>query len=369
MSNNEAAPSNVTADSNTTVALTGGHFSPAYALVEALEAAHTNVQFFGRTHAFSEGESPTIEHSLIGSNPHVTFISIPGARLNIRVIQNFFISFFIALKHFRAKRPEYIISFGGYLAIPVCIAGWLLRIPTYLHEQTIAPGKANQFLMRFSRKVYLAFPEAAKWFPHEKTRLIGNPYHSSFFMPEAPAWFKRSNNRPLLLIMGGSTGAHNVNELFKKDIDVLIQKYQIVHQIGTSIYKDFEQLQVYQSDNYYPVKQLLPQEIAFFMQNSDFCITRSGANTFFLLVYYALPCVLIPLPIAPNDEQRKHAQVIASEGAGIIMEESGSPDTLSQVSEKLYVSRTAHKQAYQKLSQYKSLIISGATLLTAITQP
>jgi len=338
--------------------------------VEALEAAgKSKIQFFGRTHAFSEGESPTIEHSLIGSNPHVTFISIPGARLNKSVIQNFFISFFTALKQFRTQRPEYIISFGGYLAIPVCIAGWMLRIPVYLHEQTIAPGKANQFLMRFSRKVYIAFPEAAKWFPHDKTRLIGNPYHSSFLNPKAPAWFNRNKNRPLLLIMGGSSGAHNVNELFKKDIDILIQKYQIVHQIGSSIYKDFEQLQSYRSDNYYPIRQLLPQEIAFFMQNADLCITRSGANTFFLLVHYALPSILIPLPIAPNDEQRKHAQCIAQAGAGILMEESGSADTLSQLCEKLYASRMEHTQAYQKLESYKSLIISGANLLTAIAKP
>ncbi|MCR4326341.1 MAG: glycosyltransferase [Candidatus Roizmanbacteria bacterium] len=368
MSNNEPAPAGDTADKRT-VALTGGHFSPAYAVVEALEAAGNFVQFFGRTQAFSEGQSPTIEHSLIGPNPQVTFISIPGARLNMSVIQNFFISFFSALKYFSIKRPEYIISFGGYLAIPVCVAGWILRIPIYLHEQTIAPGKANQFLMRFSRKVYLAFPEAAQWFPHEKTRLIGNPYHSAFFKPQAPAWFNRNNNRPLLLIIGGSSGAHNINELFRKDIDILIQKYQIVHQIGSSIYNDYEQLQPYQSDNYYPVKQLLPQEIAFFMDTADLCVTRSGANTFFLLVHYALPSILIPLPIAPNDEQRKHAQVIAQVGAGIIMEESGSADTLSQLCEKLYASRIEHAQAYQKLGSYNSLIISGATLLTAITQP
>lgn len=368
MSEHEPATQNGTAD-NTTVALTGGHFSPAYAIVEALTAVQKNVQFFGRTHAFSEGQSPSIEHNLIGSNPHVTFISIPGARLNASIIQNFFSSFFIALKQFLSQRPSYIVSFGGYLAIPVCIAGWLLRIPIYLHEQTIAPGKANRFLMRFSRKVYLAFPEASKWFPHDKTRLIGNPYHSAFFTPQAPTWFTRSINRPLLLIMGGSSGAHNVNELFKKNIDILIQKYQIVHQIGSSIYKDFEHLQSYQSDNYYPVTQLLPQEIAYFMQKSDFCITRSGANTFFLLVHYALPCILIPLPIAPNDEQRKQAQCIARAGAGVILEERGDAQSLAQLCESIYASQAAYKQAYQKLASYKSLIISGTDLLTAIAQP
>ncbi len=348
------------------VALTGGHFSPAYALAGAFIQEHIPVIFFGRTDAFTEGQSPTIEHKLIGSLPGVTFIPIKGVRLNKFQPVNFISSVVATWKELLRKRVSYIVSFGGYLAVPVCIAGWLLRIPIYLHEQTVAPGRANRFLARLACLIFVSFPQAQRYFPSHKTHLLGNPYHADFFLPQKPDWFTREQQKPLLVVMGGSSGAHIINMTLFTLLAVLTRTYQVVHQTGANRYHDYEQALSRRSSSYYPVKNLLPREIAYLLGTADLAVTRSGANTFFLLVHYRLPAVLIPLAIAPNDEQRKHAQLIADNAAGVIVQETDL-GTLAEAIAAVDMKKNTFRRNFSALDPYNKLIVSGSTLLTAIT--
>lgn len=350
---------------NKCVAITGGHPSPALALIEAATKRGYSVLFFGRQYTFQNDASISFEQKMISKESNCTFIPIESIRLTknsafFSFFRQIFVtiqSIYTAFQILKKNRPSMTVSFGGYLAIPVVFASKLLGIPVYLHEQTSIPGRANKLLSKGADRIFTAFPQAQKEFPRKKTMLIGNPYASSFLNPKKPSWFPNTK-KPILLVMGGSGGSHTINITIEKQLTQLLETYCVIHQTGTSSYKDEVRLGTIQQNDYYPFEHLLPTEIAYCMKHAKIAVTRTGANTFFLLIYYSLPSILIPLGIASNGEQQEQARIIGDCGAGIVLPENKLnelPTSINQLSQNYPL----YKNAYNGLAEYKKLIISG----------
>lgn len=314
--------------------ITGGHLSPALALIEELQKTKKfgiDIIFVGRKYPFDKERTLSLEYKEINKK-NLTFISIEAGRLTrtisvsslisiVKIPLGFVQAFFIINKH----RPDLIMSFGGYLALPIVFWGYVFRIPVFTHEQTIKPGLANRLISFFSKKIFVAFEEVKNNFPKNKTYVSGNPVKSSIFKVEKKP-FEIKKNRPVIYVTGGSLGSHSINLHIKKILEQLLEKFIIIHQVGeTKEYHDFEDLILMKKDlskekqaQYFLVKHFFDDQIGYVYSVTDLVVGRSGANTFFELLALKKPALFIPLPWSSGREQQHHAEIFAKAGCGEI---------------------------------------------------
>lgn len=313
--------------------ITGGHLSPALALIEELQKTKKDIEiiFVGRKYPLDKEKTLSLEYKEI-ERKKITFVSLEAGRLTralsvnsllslIKVPLGFFQAFFIINKH----RPNLIMSFGGYLALPIVFWGYVFRIPVFTHEQTIKPGLANRLISFFSKKIFVAFEEVKNNFPKEKTYVSGNPVKSSIFKIEKKP-FQIKKDRPVIYVTGGSLGSHSVNLHIKKILEQLLEKFIIIHQVGeTKEYHDFEDLVLMKKSlskekksRYFLAKHFFEDEVGYVYSLTDLVVGRAGANTFFELLALKKPALFIPLPWSSGREQQHHAEIFAKAGCGEI---------------------------------------------------
>lgn len=327
------------------ILITGGHLAPALAIIEELKTKpDVEVVFIGRKYALDSEKTISLEYKEIQKRG-IKFIPLQAGRLTrilsikslrniIRVPLGFYRAFFIV----KEQRPDLILSFGGYLALPIVFWGYLFKKRIYTHEQTIKLGIANKIIGFLSKKIFVAFGETKKYFPENKTIVTGNPVRKATFrIIKKP--FNIKKEKPVIYITGGSLGSHSINEHIKKIIFKLLKNFIVIHQTGESKeYHDFEDLQEIKSNlpeklssRYYLVEHFYEDEIGYVYSQSDLVIGRAGANTFFELINLKKPAILIPLPWSSGKEQQHHAEIFAKNGAGEIFHQIESSEKLFRI--------------------------------------
>ena len=218
-----------------TIFITGGHVTPAIALIDALQKNNTvHIVFIGRTYTTEGSRTDSFEHQLIREKG-IQFIPIVAGRHTFPSLFKIPIGFVQALMYCARYRPALIVSFGGYVALPVAIAGWLFRVPIITHEQTFVAGLANVIIARIAKRVCVTFPETLGSFPKEKSVYTGLPIRQELFTPPKQSPFpKEIDQYPLLYITGGGTGARSLNQLLFPVIPALLTTYSIIHQAGNA---------------------------------------------------------------------------------------------------------------------------------------
>ncbi len=349
--------------------ITGGHLSPALALIEELRRTKKEVEiiFVGRKYPLDKEKTVSLEYKEINKK-NLTFVSIEAGRLTriislssvisfIKIPYGFIQAFFIINKY----RPNLIMSFGGYLALPIVFWGFIFRIPIFTHEQTIKPGLANRVISFFSKRIFVAFDEVKNNFPKNKTFVSGNPVKSSIFkIDERP--FQMNKDRPVIYITGGSLGSHSINLHVKKILEALLEKYIIIHQVGeTKEYHDYEDLEKIKNempkelaDRYYLKKHFFDEQIGYVYSLADLVIGRAGANTFFELLALEIPALFIPLPWSSGREQQHHAEIFARAGCGEIFHQIEPSEKLLRLIYKMTADIIFYKNNFKNLSgRYK----------------
>lgn len=315
--------------------ITGGHVTPAIACIEEIQHQKLPIElvFVGRTHANDSDKGISFEYQEI-TKRNIPFINLSAGRVtrsvslmslqNILKIPSGFAQAYSLLKKIK---PDVILSFGGYLAVPVAIVGNYLGIPVYTHEQTIHPGLANKIIANFAKKIFISFPETKIFFDQKKVVVTGNPLRKAVFKA-IHSNLKLPNERKVMYITGGSLGAHGINILIEPILKDLLEKYTVIHQTGNvTEFNDYERLSKLRENlpdklkKYYHLKQhYFDWEIGYIYSIADLVISRSGANTFFELLALKKPAIFIPLPISANQEQQKHAELYNNAGLGEIYE-------------------------------------------------
>ena len=355
------------------VLITGGHLSPALAIVDELVTKKDcEIIFVGRKHAFVEKKSLSLEYRLMKKYRQVQFFEFESGRLTRgqywRLPYEFWLlnkALYQAYKLLRTEEPTQIISFGSYLAFPICLAASWLKIPIYLHEQTVIPGATNRKLAKYAKIIFVSFPESVPYFPINKTVVSGIPLKDRLDKKQMPNWLKPTK-KPLLLVLGGSTGSHSLNLLLEKNLAELTKKWQIVHQIGQNQFQDYERLSQHSTPDYYPRDFIIPEQIPYLYQQSKIVVSRSGANTFFELVYFKKPAVLIPLPWSASQEQQKQAAILEqAEVAKIFNQDSPNQQFLTAINE-VYQHKSEYQANYIKLKKYADLVVKPEAILRQI---
>lgn len=340
--------------------ITGAHPAPAIAMTdEVLKHRGTIVVFVGRKHAQEGDPALSFEYQEIKKRQSVRFINLPAGRLTRRLTarslkQILLIpwGFLMALATVAQERPDVVMSFGGYIALPIVCAAWLLGVPVYTHEQTIAPGLANVWIGRLARRVFVAFPQAADAFDREKTTVVGNPVREAVF--KGVPSLDIGVDRPLLFVTGGSLGSHSINVHIEAILPELLKEFDVVHQTGdTQEFQDYERLAKLQNDHYKVYKQISTFDIGQIYATAKLVVSRAGANTVSELCALHLPSVLIPLPWSARGEQEKHAQFLQDEGVALVVNQKEPSTSLLAAIREMH-GRTLGDSVFAKLERLGS---------------
>ncbi len=296
------------------ILIPGGHVTPALAVMDHLK--EHDVVFVGRKFTSAAEHLPSFEYQEVAERK-IPFIPIVAGRLtrvvDLRSALHLLTvprGFLEAFQIMRRERPDVVLSFGGYIAAPLVIAASLLRIPVITHEQTIAPGLANRMIGRIAQCVCVTFPETKLSFDPTKVVVTGNPQRNSLRMiQKSIEGFKK--RKPVLYVTGGSLGSHSVNEHIFSILPELTKRYIVIHQTGNVVeFGDYEKASGLSSSVYFPFEHIGSDLIGFVYNQADLVVGRAGANTVAELLTLHKPSVLIPLPWAAEDEQRKHAELM-----------------------------------------------------------
>ena len=220
------------------------------------------------------------------------------------------------------------MSFGGYIAVPTVIAGWVLGIPSITHEQTVVAGWANWLVSKFVKKVLVSWPQSQKYFPQEKTVFVGLPLRQAIFEVKSQN-FLVDNNLPTLYITAGKIGSHVINKIVGECLADLLGICNVIHQCGdNSVYNDFDTLTSLKSGlgttvgQYYLRKFIFEDEIGEAFAKSNLVLSRSGAHTTAELLALKKPCLLIPIPWVSHNEQYENAKILVDARLGTILPEA-----------------------------------------------
>lgn len=316
------------------IAVVGGHLSPALAVIDALPKEH-QVIFLGRRYALEGDSSDSLEYQEIARR-NIPFFDIKTGRISRSFTRHTIpafikvpFGFYQAMRYLQKEKPNVVVSFGGYLSVPVGYAAKLLGIPLIIHEQTLEAGLANKLLGKIADIVCISWESSKKYFPKGKTVLTGNPIKtfpiSNFKFP-----ISRNAKLPLIYITGGSTGSHAINALVLNSLFELVQHFRVIHQTGDAkFYNDFAKLtqkketlpKEYQ--NRYLIRKFIPaNEIGSIFSHADLVVSRAGMNTVTELMYFGVPALLIPLPHGQKEEQMKNARLLQSIGLAEILPQS-----------------------------------------------
>lgn len=333
--------------------ITGGHVTPALALIDEIRSSYAewNVVYVGRTVAIEGSQHISPEQELIETKG-VKFLPITAGRLTRTLsphsVSAFFkipVGFGQAFSYCLSERPDIVVSFGGYIALPVAVAAYVLRIPVITHEQTLSAGLTNRIIARFAKTVCVSFEETKKEFPGSRVVVTGLPLRREFFETDRKKPDGIKDGKDILYVTGGATGAVSLNEIVFQSIRRLTGHFVVVHQTGKISYAKAARLRENLPDNLkdrYTVRDYFhSQDVGWIMKKARLVVGRSGANTVMELALLGKRAVLIPLPWSAGGEQMKNALWLKSLGLAQVLEQHDlSPDRLlASIKEALRIAK------------------------------
>ena len=338
--------------------LVGGHLTPAIALAQVAKLHGDQVIFMGRVFGRYRALSPSHEAAAVAALG-LDFYPFMAPRFGDHPWLNGLLilpllgwHFIKALKLLHQTRPQVVVGFGSYLALPLGLAAVCLRLPLAIHEQTTVPGLVNRLLAQLAAFIGLGFAAAKPYFPPQKSVFIGNPLRPSFLTESLhrPAWLKPLN-QPLLYVTGGSQGSSQLNHLVMALYPSLLKRFIMVHQTGGQSAPSL-QVQSHHQKNLYRRRSLTETEVAWMMRHARLVVSRAGANTLTEIIISAKPAVLIPLPHARFAEQSHNAAVLAQAGTALVLTtDPVTPPQLLAAVNRLYQNYHTYQLAADRLSQ------------------
>lgn len=335
--------------------ITGGHLTPALAMIDwiRLQRPETELVFVGRLESRVGMKALEAREVAKRQVPFIAFQAPKFALVSFwhwpQKLFALLLATIRALHIVLVQQPTVILTFGGYLAVPVVIAGWLVRIPIVTHEQTRTVGLANRFIGRLATRVGVAFAASLPFFAPAKTSVVGNPLRATVFTKtlSQPDWFHNDQQKPLLVVTGGSQGSEAINHCVAAALPELTKTWCVVHQRGPQ-----KNVVTTAPTNYFSREWLTDQELFWLWQQPGaMSVSRAGANTVTELAVLRVPAIVIPLPFAYQDEQRVNAEWLAATGgAEVLLQQHLSAATLLKAVERLRQRAAAARAALAKLT-------------------
>ncbi|NNE99720.1 MAG: undecaprenyldiphospho-muramoylpentapeptide beta-N-acetylglucosaminyltransferase [Pyrinomonadaceae bacterium] len=307
---------------------TGGHIYPGIAVAKEILRRDKNsvVRFVGTERGLETKIVPEngFELSLINS-AGLKNVGLAGKIKGLAVLPK---SFLEARKLLRKFKPDVVIGAGGYVTGSVLLVASMMRIPTVAMESNALPGFTNRCLSRVVSKAALTFEEAMPYF-RNKGVVTGNPVRKEFFDIEPKKRGKKMN----LLLFGGSQGARAINLAMIDALKFLADsksKLRITHQTGKF---DLDTVKNGYRENDWSdadIREYISDMVSEF-EKTDLILSRAGATTCAEVAAAGKVAIMVPLPTAADDHQRKNAEALENNGAAkMILQAELTGETLAR---------------------------------------
>jgi len=308
------------------VVFTGGHHTSSLVVAHALQARGWRVVWFGHRHSMWGDTADSAEYKEV-TTAGIKFYDLLAGKFYktynplklVRIPWGFIQAFVLLLW----TRPVAIVSWGGYLAVPTVICGWLLGIPSITHEQTVVAGWANKLISLLVKKIAVSWPSSLSYYPTDKAVLTGLPLRPEILkIKQRMTMNDHELPRMTIYVTGGKQGSHVINQVIFKNISKLVNKYQIVHQTGIStVFNDVHQAQMINSRGYTTFGFDSAKAVAA-LAAADVVVSRAGAHITYELGFLGKKCVLVPIPWVSHHEQDQNAQELVTAGLAVIVPEA-----------------------------------------------
>lgn len=344
---------------------TGGHIYPALALIQAIKVKEPESSFL------YVGSKRGLENEIV-PKAGIDFVSleVQGFSRSLSLTNFKTVSLFNkAVKEskeiIKKFQPDIVVGTGGYVSGAVLYAAQRMRIPTVIHEQNSIAGVTNKFLSRGATKIAITFKSVEASFPKEKVIFTGNPRAQQIASLDSKLSLKKEfnldDNKPTLLIFGGSQGAPAINstviDIIKRFND---RSYQVIFATGEGHYKSVLDAISNQNITVGPNVVIVPylDEMDQLLSKISAIVARAGATTLAEITAVGIPSILIPSPNVTADHQTKNAQSLVDGGAAILLsEEKLNPATLIHSIDQIMT----NQQVQQEMSKdAKSLGVTDA---------
>ena len=314
------------------IVLTGGgtmgHVTPHLALIPRLKEAGYEIHYVGTENGM---EAPKMR-----SMPGVIYHAVKSGKLRRYFSwQNFTDPFRVLAGAVQSARlmkkikPDVVFSKGGFVAVPVVFGAWCHHIPVLCHESDLTPGLANKLCKPFATRFATTFPECAEVLGH-KAEMTGTPLRPELFQGNREKGLKLLNldgTRPILLMMGGSSGAQSVNAALRAALPILTQTFDVIHLCGRgNLDSSLDGTKGYRQIEF------LDAELPDVFSCADLVLSRAGANALCEFQALGRPMLLIPYPKgASRGDQILNARSLERRGlCRVLDQEKMTPDTLTQ---------------------------------------
>lgn len=343
---------------------TAGHVTPNMALIPKLQAAGFDVHYIGSY----EG----IERKLI-EDMKIPYHGIASGKLRRYFdLKNFSDPFRVlkgcseAHRLLKALKPDIVFSKGGFVSVPVVLSAKRCGIPCIIHESDMTPGLANKIAIPCATKVCCNFPETIEHLPNGKAVLTGSPIREELFTGnklDALENLGFTQEKPTLMVIGGSLGSVAINNAIRQNIDALLADFQIIHCCG----KDHLDDSLNHRDGYRQF-EYVKKELASYLALADVVISRAGANAICELLALRKPNILIPLSAeASRGDQILNAASFEKSGYSKVIQEKDVTDEvlLNAVKEvfdnrKTYIAAMNQSELANPIETIMDLIVSCA---------
>ena len=355
---------------------TGGHLYPALAVANALVREFgislQQITYIGNEDSLEAQKVPT------RGIPFLPLVShgMPR-RKNPIVLMRWAVEMFqatiLAMRYLKSLDAKAVLGTGGYVAGPVLLAAFILKIPCMVHESDATPGLVNRLMAPKATKVTGAFPEIGRALKVAEARFYhtGNPVDhrmGSISKTEALAalgpilpmgW---SASDEILVVVGGSQGALRLNETMVDALSPLVEAgFKIVHQCGVKHHATMKSalLARYATESPFPASYVcLPfvEQMPALWALADVAVCRAGSMTLSELFSSQTPAILVPFPYAAQNHQDANARFVEAEGAGILLTEED-------------LSATRLVTTLQRLRQNQDQVVQMKKALSQLAKP
>ena len=332
---------------------TAGHVTPNIALLPRLKELGYDIQYIG---SYTGIEKELIEpfgipYHGISSGKLRRYFSVQNFTDPFRVLKGFR----EAHKLIRQLKPDVIFSKGGFVSVPVVLAGKRCKVPVIIHESDMTPGLANKIAIPSAAKVCCNFPETLKSLPEGKAVLTGSPIRQELLSGNKIAAMDMchfTSDKPVILVIGGSLGAVAVNNAVREALPELLKDFQIIHLCGKG--KMDESLKDVEG---YCQFEYIKNELRYLFALADIVISRAGANAICELLALHKPNLLIPLSAnASRGDQILNARSFERQGFSLVLEEEQlTKETLLAAVKNLYENRTTFINSMKNSGQQDSI--------------
>lgn len=325
---------------------TAGHVTPNIALIPELKKRGYEISYIGSYEGIEKKliEDMGIPYYGISSGKFRRYFDPKNFSDPFRVLKGVH----EAKKILKTLNPNVIFSKGGFVAVPVAFAAKSRKIPTVIHESDMTPGLANRLCIPSAAKVCANFPETLEKLPEGKAVLTGTPIRKELFSGDRLTGIRFcgfTTNKPILLIVGGSSGSVLVNNAIRDILPTLLQKYQIIHLCGKGkLDETLNETEGYVQFEY------IKKELSDLLSIADVVISRAGANAICELLALRKPNILIPLGLnASRGDQILNAESFERQGfSKVLKEEELSGITLMNAIEDTFERREEYIEAMTK---------------------